>query len=207
MSNSVELDQLKPQPKQTAGRPSDNKLTARILSSAAALLNERGYAMLTIEQVARDAGCGKAAIYRRYPGKPELVAAVFQKYTEMGEEPDTGSVRDDLLAHALQNRQNQEGISFAHGRALHAMLEPEVFPILWESIFQDRHQRGLGIIARGVERGELPQDVDADVLLDSIAGLTLYRYSVKNTYTHDLHYQSVINALVAHPPRIIENDS
>lgn len=189
------------QKRHRAGRPTDEALTTRILDVCADLLEAHGYAALSVEQVAREAACGKSAIYRRYPGKPDLVAAVIRSRVTLGEPPDTGSVRDDLLAHALQNQRNQDGVSFATGRGMQAMFEPEVYPILWDSIFRQRRERGLEIIARATTRGELPDDVDADVILDAIAGLTLYRQAIKGVRVDERHFVSVIDALLTHPPR------
>ncbi|GAA2180029.1 TetR/AcrR family transcriptional regulator [Brooklawnia cerclae] len=188
------------------GRPTDEELTTRILEIGADLLHEQGFAALSVGQVARDAGCGKAAIYRRYPGKAALVAAIIESRARLGEAPDTGSVREDLLAHVLQNQSNQEGLGFATGRGMQAMFEPEVYPILWDSIFRLRRERGVAIIARGVARGELPDDVDADVILDALAGLTLYRQAVKGIRVDRQHFLNVIDALLVHPPRLLTGD-
>jgi AcrR family transcriptional regulator len=189
-----------------AGRPTDHELTTRILDVGADLLHEHGFTALSVEQVAREAGCGKAAIYRRYPGKAALVAAIVEAHVTLGEMPDTGSAREDLLAHALQNQRNQDGVGFRTGRGMQAMFDPEVYPILWDSVFQLRRDRGVAIIQRGVERGELPDDVDPGVILDTLAGLTLYRQAVKGLRIDERHFLSVIDALLAHPPRLLPGD-
>ena len=81
------------------------------------------------------------------------------------------------------------------------MFEPDVFPLLWESFFQHRRQQGVDIIDRAIARGQLPRDVHHDVLLDTLAGLTLYRQSVKRIHIDPRHYVDIIDALVTHPPR------
>jgi len=182
------------------GRPTDEDLTRRILESAARLLGERGYAALSVEQVAKAAGCGKTAIYRRYADKGALVAAVLQSQVRIGEVPDSGDVRADLLEHALQNQRNQE-LSPEQGHGLRAMFEPDVFPALWDGFFQHRRAQGIEIIDRAIARGELPDDVHHDVLLDTIAGLTLYRQSVKRIRIAEHSYVDIIDALVSRPPR------
>ena len=91
----------------SAGRPTDAELSHRILSAAAEMLGAHGYQSLSMEQVARAAECGKAAIYRRYPDKGALVAAVLRSQIDVGDMPDHGDVKADLLAHVLQNQRNQ----------------------------------------------------------------------------------------------------
>ncbi|OYC95387.1 TetR/AcrR family transcriptional regulator [Microbacterium sp. Yaish 1] len=182
------------------GRPTDEDLTRRILVTAAELLGTHGYQQLSVEQVARAVGCGKTAIYRRYSDKGALVAAVLLSQVEVGAMPDHGDVRADLLEHALQNQRNQV-LSPEQRNGLRAMFEPDVFTLLWDTFFQHRRQQGIEIIDRAIARGDLPEDVDHDILLDTIAGLTLYRQSVKRIHIDERHYVDIIDALVTHPPR------
>ncbi|MFJ4015825.1 TetR/AcrR family transcriptional regulator [Microbacterium sp. NPDC090014] len=184
------------------GRPTDEDLTRRILTTAGEMLGGRGYQALSVEQVAKAVGCGKTAIYRRYADKGALVAAVLRSQVEIGAMPDRGSVRADLLEHVLQNQRNQE-LSPEQSHGLRAMFEPDVFPTLWDSFFQHRRRQGVEIIDRAISRGELPEDVHHDILLDTIAGLTLYRQSVKRIHIDERHYVDIIDALVSTPPRRI----
>ncbi len=185
-----------------AGRPADEDLTRRILETAARLLGDGGYGALSVEKVAKTVGCGKTAIYRRYADKGALVAAVLNSQVEIGEVPDSGSIRIDLLEHARQNQRNQE-LSPEQSHGLRAMFEPDVFPLLWEKFFQYRRAQGIEIIDRAIARGELPADVHHDIILDTIAGLTLYRQSVKRIRIDEAHYVDIIDALVTRPPRRI----
>ncbi len=59
------------------GRPLDAELTARVLAAVRADLDEFGFMNLRIEKIAADLGCGKTAIYRRWPTKPALAAAAI----------------------------------------------------------------------------------------------------------------------------------
>ncbi|QLD13076.1 TetR/AcrR family transcriptional regulator [Microbacterium oleivorans] len=190
---------IQPSPER-AGRPTDEDLTRRILRATGEMLGAHGYQQLSVEQVARSVGCGKTAIYRRYADKGALVAAALRSRVDIGEMPDRGDVRGDLLEHALQNQRNQE-LSTEQSNGLRAMFEPDVFPSLWESFFQHRRLQGIDILDRAIARGELPENVDHDIVLDTIAGLTLYRQSVKRIHIDERHYVDIIDALVSHPPR------
>jgi AcrR family transcriptional regulator len=83
------------------GRPRDPALEAAILNATQDLLVEHGFAATTVEAVARAAGTGKAAVYRRWPTKIDLVIAAVQALQSPPEVPDTGTLRDDLVACAL----------------------------------------------------------------------------------------------------------
>lgn len=192
----------------TIGRPSDADVTRRILETTVAMVAEVGYGDLRVEHVARRAGCGKTAIYRRYADKAELVAAAALTVLNLGDMPDTGDLVGDLLEHALVNRTNQQsaGIDARATNGMLALFEPAVFPLLWDRFLRARRNQGVAIIERGIARGEVAADVDADVVLDTIAGLTLYRQTVKQIEILDEQYRAVIAALVAAPPRKIANE-
>src|SRR5215468_3391926 len=68
-------------PKRRSGRPdadATRKLDRRILVIARRMFIEHGYAASSMEQVALRAGAGKQTIYRRYPSKRSLFAAVLE---------------------------------------------------------------------------------------------------------------------------------
>lgn len=71
-----------------------------LLDAAWAELQTAGYAGLTMEAVADRAGTSRAVLYRRWRNRPELVLAVIRRHRPLlsGEIPDTGSLRDDVLA-------------------------------------------------------------------------------------------------------------
>jgi AcrR family transcriptional regulator len=75
------------------GRPRVVGLDTSILEATAGLLAEVGYDALSIEGVASRAGVGKASIYRRYAGKPDLVAAAAD---QQGVQQPPEVPRDDL---------------------------------------------------------------------------------------------------------------
>jgi AcrR family transcriptional regulator len=52
---------------------------ARLLDSALACIARVGVTKTTLDDVARDAGCSRATLYRYFPGKPALVAALVAR--------------------------------------------------------------------------------------------------------------------------------
>ena len=59
------------------GRPRSERSHRAILDTAARLLRERGYADITIEGIAAEAGVGKATIYRRWSTKASLYMELY----------------------------------------------------------------------------------------------------------------------------------
>lgn len=74
-------------------------VTEAIADAAIAELVEHGYAKLAMEKVARRAGVGKHALYRRWPSKLDLVTDVLARLSVPdAPTPDTGSLRGDVRA-------------------------------------------------------------------------------------------------------------
>lgn len=72
-------------------------LESAILEATIDLLEESGYAALTIEAVAERAGAGKASIYRRWPTRVELALAAARHHVRDDfPPPDTGNLSSDL---------------------------------------------------------------------------------------------------------------
>src|SRR3954463_15118569 len=69
-----------------------------LLAVTLELLQEHGYDRLTLDAVATTAHASKATLYRRWPTKAELVMAAFIEGTrQVAVEPNTGTLRGDLL--------------------------------------------------------------------------------------------------------------
>jgi AcrR family transcriptional regulator len=91
-------------PSQGLGRPRQPDIDQRLLAATRELLAEVGYARLTVDAVAGRAGVGKAAIYRRYASRTELIyAALFAdpSLVHRADVVDTGSLAGDLRAEAV----------------------------------------------------------------------------------------------------------
>lgn len=74
-------------------------VTEAIANAAIDELVEQGYAKLAMEKVARRAGVGKHALYRRWPSKVDLVTEVLARLSvPQDPAPDTGSLRGDVRA-------------------------------------------------------------------------------------------------------------
>src|SRR5450755_1541159 len=85
------------------GRPRSEEADRAILRAATELLAERGLPGMSIEEVASRAGVAKATVYRRWPSRGALALDAFvAEFTALQPLPDTGFLRDDLLA-ALRN--------------------------------------------------------------------------------------------------------
>jgi len=155
------------------GRPRDVDVDQRILASAFRQLVRVGYAGLSIESVAAEAGVAKTTIYRRYPTKRDLVVAALRESTPFPA-PEL-----DLPAH--------EALEVFVRTAIAMLVESGAFHVLGSLLVEDQRHPGLldvfrerilfprravmeAVIRRGVERGELRSDVDPLIVIEMIAG-------------------------------------
>ena len=69
-----------------------------VLQATLDVLAEHGYDRLTMDAVATTAKASKATLYRRWSTKQALVVDAVCSQKSSGPVPDTGSLREDLLA-------------------------------------------------------------------------------------------------------------
>ncbi|MBD0746677.1 TetR-like C-terminal domain-containing protein [Streptomyces sp. CBMA152] len=160
-----------------------------------------GYARLSLEAVAKRAGAGKAAIYRRWPSKLEMTVALVSAAAVDGPETaDTGTLRGDVLAFltelagALRHRLPSKIIPdlLAEGTR-----NPELGQALFTAVRDTRRRRANRLLDRAVERGELPADVDRELALDLLAGPLYWRLAVVQTRTAPDYLDRLADKLLA----------
>ncbi|MBC8077633.1 MAG: TetR/AcrR family transcriptional regulator [Chloroflexales bacterium] len=69
---------------------------------------EQGFERLSVDAVAKRCAASKATIYRRWPSKIALVVAAAAALYPVPDIPDTGNLREDLVACA-RTYMNEEG--------------------------------------------------------------------------------------------------
>lgn len=169
------------EPREVAGRPRSTVADAAILEAATELFCDLGYEGLSIEGVAAKAGVAKTTIYRRYPTKLDLVMAVNGCLsTGMVAQPDTGTLRDDLVAIAsgFHTMLSQTNAGRAIPKILAAKLANPELARAHEAFVAGRRDITVGVIRRGIERGELPAETDPMLIADLITGALFLRVFV-----------------------------
>ena len=165
------------------GRPRDPKLDAAITDATLELLAEIGYAALTIEAVATRAGVGKATLYRRWPGKVQLVIDAVRTLSEQPDPDTSAGVRDELVE-LLEAVRRKSGSSLA-GRIFPRLIgdsadNPEFMRCYREQVLDPRRDRFRTALLRGVEQGLVRTDVDTDHAIDLLVGPMAYRNLIRN---------------------------
>jgi AcrR family transcriptional regulator len=183
-------------------------ITAAIRNAVMNELAEVGYGRLSIEAVARRAGVGKTAVYRRWSNKLEMVLEIVSGVAERSVPmPDTGSFATDLqltmfiVSKALQHRIASQIIPDLMAEAAR---NPKIAETLNRAL--RTHQRALSekIVGQAVERGELPKGTDPELAVDMMLGPLYWRLAVLRTPIDDDYLEklaaTVTAALNGSPP-------
>jgi AcrR family transcriptional regulator len=145
------------------------------------LLQASGFPDLSIEAIANDADAGKATVYRWWPTKAALVADAFTSSSlKELRFPDTGSLRKDV---STQMKQLVRILRGRRGRVVAALIgggqsDPELIQAFRDRFMMPRRLEAYETLCRGVSRGELPANVNMDVLLDSLYGAIYMRFLI-----------------------------
>jgi AcrR family transcriptional regulator len=182
------------------GRPRDARVTGAILDAALTELAENGFRGSSMDGIARRAGVGKAALYRRWTSKAEVVAAAMK--TVSGTDapvPDTGSLRGDV-------RELLDGVVAWLGdprtRRVYPDLlaegqrDPALAHALMEYIGTPRRRRGYAVLERAAARGELSPTADRELLLDALGALVFWRLIALNRPVSAGHLDQIADAVV-----------
>ncbi len=167
-------------PHRRPGRPRSEQADQAILAAALDLFAERGPDALYIEQVAALAGVGKATIYRRWPGKEDMLVDAIEALRSQLPAPQGKSVRADLIA--LLDAICREAADPRRAR-LFALLQGEgaQYPRLMaryvEIVVRPRRDLVSAVLRRGVATGELRENTDigaATILLNGALLASMY---------------------------------
>ncbi len=160
------------------GRPRDPRTDERIIEAAADLLRRRGFERMTVDDVAAQAGVGKATVYRRWPSKDDLaVAAMERLYAVEIPEPDTGSIHTDLAESyrsVIQFVGSPEGTAYLK-MSIAESVRDERIAALYRRATERSEAQARRMFERAVERGEIRPDVDLNCCVQWLGGIIASR--------------------------------
>jgi AcrR family transcriptional regulator len=182
------------------GRPRSEEARRAIFRSTLKLLQHIGFPDLTIESIAADAGVGKATVYRWWPNKAALVVDAFASSTEHKLHfPDTGSVYQDM---SLQMKQVITIFRSRRGRIVAALVgggqsDPELLEAFRERFLWPRRREAYKTLRRGIERGELPRNLDLDLVLDILYGSIYMRFLIRHAQLSESYVEKVCRIVLS----------
>ena len=160
-------------------RPRHHDTRARVLTTAASILQAEGYSRLTMERVVAQSGVAKTTLYRWWPTKAALCMALYLEVAARElRDPSTGNVADDLksIANAVVRLQTRTVAGPALiGLIAEAQIDPSTRPAFLAEFAGRRREVTRTVLRRAIGRGELRDDIDIDLVIDAIGGATTFR--------------------------------
>ncbi|MBF6546270.1 TetR/AcrR family transcriptional regulator [Nocardia brasiliensis] len=160
------------------------EITKSITEAVLDELAEQGFARMSMEAVAKRAGVGKSALYRRWPSKLEMALAVLAEFSvSRATVADTGSLRGDLretLNGLLEWLTHPRFSRILPDLVAETARNPELAEFVDTMIGTPRRTRGAELLRRAIDRGELPADLNIELALDIVAAPLYWRLSVRS---------------------------
>ncbi|CCH87438.1 Transcriptional regulator, TetR family [Modestobacter italicus] len=180
-------------------RPLDRAKDQAITAAVVDVLARLGHSGFTMDEVALAAGVGKAAIYRRWSSKTDLLVS----YTEGSIEgtldlADTGSLRTDLVALLGSAAAHFNGPAGRANRALLSAVHDD--PVLaaayhagpvaqWGDAFRQ-------VFDRAVRRGEICPDAASSVAGEAGAAILVQRWLLHGAHIDEALVADVVDDVV-----------
>jgi AcrR family transcriptional regulator len=176
------------------------QVTDGIVQAVLDELAEVGFGRLSMDGVARRARAGKAALYRRWPSKQEMVLDVVAGLSV----PAAATVpSDDLVADvsALVTGVAAWLTDPQMSRVLpdllaEAMRNPDLAAALTDRVGTARRSYGQAVIDAAIARGEVSPEVDSEYVLDLLAAPVFWRICGRRLQTDAAFLDRVVDSVL-----------
>lgn len=156
----------------TAGRRRDPLIEVKVTSAAISVYAREGWNGFTFDAVAREAGVGKPALYRRWSSREDLL---IQALVTIGfpTARDRGSLRADFLDYAEQwvewYGDQDRGLAVARLWP-DCQATPELSAVYFKIVGDPRIRAARQITRRAIERGEIGPGLHSATIVELLIG-------------------------------------
>lgn len=160
------------------GRPRDEEVRRRILTSAAQLLEAKAFDDITVDAIAEHAASCKATVYRWWPNKAAVLIEAFrEKIATALPLPNAGDFREDIRQqiHSFTKIILGGGGKIFAGFIAGAQADPDVAEAFREAWIRPRRIEAKKLFARYVELGIARPDLDLDLAVEMLFAPLYYR--------------------------------
>ena len=176
------------------GRPRDQYAAAKILKATMRMLEQHGFRAVTLEGIAEEAGVARTTVYRRWPNKAAIVMDAFLTHVA----PRIAFPEHPVAVERLRLQMQLLARSFRQGpglllRALiaEAQFDEELRAAVHDGWIAKRRASAKVIIEGAILAGELPNDTNADALLDALYGGLYYWLFIDHEVLTEAYVDSI----------------
>jgi AcrR family transcriptional regulator len=155
------------------GRPRDRAVDQLIIEAAQRQLANVGFAQMSIESVAAEAGVSRPTLYRRWKSKEDLATAAIAALQISSPPPakdDVWSAVEAELVHFRLSLERPNGMSMIGMVLLEEHRMPELAAMFRSRLIEPRRQRMTALFRAGIDRGEIPAGADIGTAVASAIG-------------------------------------
>jgi AcrR family transcriptional regulator len=160
------------------GRPRSDRAHQALLQATRTLVVQHGYDGVTVEMIARAAGTGRQTIYRRWPGKAELVLDAFVSHARVEVDgPAAGGSCEQAVTRFLERTflALEETGPALRSLMAHAQRDPGFRQLFLDRFIEVRRNSLRRLLRQGIDRGELPADAAIEAAVSALYGALWYR--------------------------------
>jgi AcrR family transcriptional regulator len=179
------------------GRPRSQTRRLAVLAATLDELADHGIGSMTIESIADRAGVSKVTIYRWWPDKIALTIDALNQLPELAV-PDTGRLEGDLRSLRVALIELIETTRL--GDVLPALIAERRRSEHHDAIsgyIDQRSQPFRRIVDRALARGELPHDLDPELITHLLASPLSSSILLRDTPLDDEQWITTIRVVVA----------
>jgi AcrR family transcriptional regulator len=159
------------------GRPRDQRASSAITDAALRQLAELGYAKVSMESVASEAGVARATIYRRYRDKADLItAAIAGNNSAHLTATPSDDPRADLIAYLDEfDLRFAESCLEVVGTLIGSRDDPRAMLLHRQRVVGPRIGYVRTLLERARQLGQLDADADLELALQMLTGSVFAR--------------------------------
>lgn len=186
----------------TGGAALRQQVTDAITEATFAELAETGYARLSMEAIARRAGVGKAALYRRWSSKEDMLTELIREAVTdaLPPTPNTGALRGDLRALLDSYRADLSNPMISRiglGLVAEAGRLGALEEVLRTGVAVPRRAVARTVLQAAIDRGELPDRLDLELGADLLIAPLGFRMLIVRGESDDDYLETLTNAIAA----------
>jgi AcrR family transcriptional regulator len=169
------------------GRPRSDRAHQALLQATRTLVVQHGYNGVTVEMIARAAGTGRQTIYRRWPGKAELVLDAFVDHARVEvDAPAAAGSCEQAVTRFLERTflALEETGPALRSLMAHAQRDPGFRQVFLDRFIEVRRNSLRRLLRQGIDRGELPADAAIEAAVSALYGALWYRLLLGEVLDH-----------------------
>lgn len=173
----------------------DPNIDTKVFAATRELLSERGYRGTSIDAIAAAAGVTRPTIYRRWPSKAHLIYEAVYPDDARQVQPQADPIK--VIRGVVRGVLGHMGEAEAREALPGLMSDMRSDPELWQKL-RERHSATVaaGLNELMARNPQILRPVDADVLIDLIAGAAMHALCIRDVTDLDEYAEVLTDILL-----------